>query len=215
VPSINWNKKMWMFGFKKFLEEPGSYKFYGEKWGDPEQRKKLTKIKAKFLTPFINENHTALEIGPGGGRWTQYLLKFKKLYLLDLNSEFFPYLKKRFGDQQNISYHKTNGADFPNIPKNSVDFLFSFGTFVHLDQEIILEYLDNMKDILKENSSVVLNYSDLTKPKQLKWKDKGDRGYSYNTRAIMTKMIIDRNYEIVSEDIRKYGYNLIHFKPVN
>jgi len=209
MPSIKWNKKMWTFGYKKFLEDPGSYQFYGEKWGNPENKKNLKIIKAKFLTPFINENHTALEIGPGGGRWTVYLLKFKRLYLLDLNNEFFPYLKKRFGDPQNVSYHQTNGTDFPNIPKNSVDFLFSFGTFVHLDQEIILEYLDNMKNILKENSNVVLSYSDMSKPQKF------NIGFAYNTRAIMTKMITDNGYEIVSEHNKIHGAKLIHFKPTN
>ena len=209
MPSIKWNKKMWTFGYKKFLEDPNSYEFYGEKWGNPEKNKSLKIIRAKFLTPFINENHTALEIGPGGGRWTLYLLKFKRLYLLDLNNKFFPYLKKRFGDPQNISYHQTNGTDFPNIPKNSVDFLFSFGTFVHLDQEIILEYLDNMKNILKENSNVVLNYSDIPRPQKF------NKGFAYNTRAIMRKMITDNGYEIVSEDYKIHVTNLIHFKPTN
>ena len=66
MPSIKWNKKMWTFGYKKFLEDPSSYEFYGEKWGNPEKKKSLKIIRAKFLTPFINENHTALEIGPGG-----------------------------------------------------------------------------------------------------------------------------------------------------
>jgi len=209
MPSIKWNKKMWTFGYKKFLEDPSNYQFYGEKWGNPEKNKSLKIIRAKFLTPFINENHTALEIGPGGGRWTLYLLKFKRLYLLDLNNKFFPYLKKRFGDPQNISYHQTNGTDFPNIPKNSVDFLFSFGTFVHLDQEIILEYLDNMKNILKENSNVILNYSDMSKPQKF------NKGFAYNTRAIMRKMITDNGYKIVSEDYKIHVTNLIHFKPTN
>jgi len=210
MPSIKWNKKMWTFGYKKFLEDPNSYEFYGEKWGDPEKERSLKVIKAKFLTPFVNENHTALEIGPGGGRWTQYLLNFKKLYLLDLNKEFFPYLKKRFQNLQNISYHQTNGVDFPEVPKKSIDFLFSFGTFVHLDQEIIIEYLDNMKNILKENSNIVLNYSDMTRLYCIT-----NKGFSYNTREIMRKIISDKGYEIVSEDNKTHGTNVIHFKPTN
>ena len=37
MPSIKWNKKMWTFGYKKYLEDPSSYQFYGEKWGNPEK----------------------------------------------------------------------------------------------------------------------------------------------------------------------------------
>ena len=41
---------------------------------DPERDEPLIYLKRHFLTPYVTPKTTMLEIGPGGGRWTRYLL---------------------------------------------------------------------------------------------------------------------------------------------
>jgi methyltransferase family protein len=89
-----------------------------------------------------------LEIGPGGGRWTRYLLGFRKLYVIDYYSELLEDVKRRFR-RPHVTFIKNNGTDFPGIDDHSVDYLFSFGTFVHLDTYLIEAYLNNMHPILR------------------------------------------------------------------
>jgi hypothetical protein len=47
---------------------------YGFEWGDPEVVPPLRYVRDHFLKPYISQDTTAVEIGPGGGRWTQYML---------------------------------------------------------------------------------------------------------------------------------------------
>lgn len=42
---------------------------YGLEWGDPETSPPLAYVRDHFLLPYISQETTALEIGPGGGRW--------------------------------------------------------------------------------------------------------------------------------------------------
>ncbi len=167
---------------------------YGLEWGNPETIEPLRYIKKQFILPYVNEQSTGLEIGPGGGRWTQYLLKFDRLYLVDYHQELLNELKSNF-NQSNFIWIKNNGTDFPNIPKNSIDFLFSFGVFVHLDLELIEEYLNNIFLIAKSNSNLVIQYSD--KDKILGQKNPG---FSDNNPEKMIRMIKKVGFKILEED---------------
>lgn len=53
---------------------------YGLQWGDPQNHPALRWVRDHYLSPYVTPDHTAVEIGPGGGRWTQYLLGFGRLY---------------------------------------------------------------------------------------------------------------------------------------
>src|SRR5438067_13727692 len=60
---------------------------YGLEWGDPDLVPPLGFIRDRYLLPYIKADQCAVAIGPGGGRWTRYLLAFKKLYVLEHSSE--------------------------------------------------------------------------------------------------------------------------------
>lgn len=209
MPTVNWNKR-WGNNLLKYLKnQPKGEKSYGDRWGDPNKVEILKKIRDEFVIPFVDENKTALEIGSGGGRWTQFLLKFGRLYVTDLNQQFFHYILDRFGPRPNISFSQSTGTDFPGIPKKSVDFVFSFGTFVHIDTDTIKEILKSIKTITKDNADIVIHYSEKNKPGGAK-REK----FSNNTREIMTKLVEEEGFSVVSEDIDTLpNGNVIHFRP--
>jgi cyclopropane fatty-acyl-phospholipid synthase-like methyltransferase len=107
-------------------------------------------------------------------------------------------------DTGNITYIKNNGDDFPTIKDASVDFLFSFGTFVHLDLDIIDRYLRNMKALLNKGSNVVIQYSDKTKPL-----GKGNDGFSENDPEKMRALILAHGYSIYEEDVKTLWHSSI------
>jgi cyclopropane fatty-acyl-phospholipid synthase-like methyltransferase len=168
---------------------------YGLEWGDPEVVKPLGFIRDRYVLPYVNAEQNAVEIGPGGGRWTRYLLGFKKLYVVDYYPELLKELRKNF-KKSNMEFIKNNGTDFPGIKEHSIDYLFSFGAFVHLDAPLIEAYLMNMKPILKPGANLVIQYSDKTKiMAQL------NNGFSENTPEKMRKMVSDAGYTICEEDL--------------
>lgn len=168
-----------------------SQRYYGEQWGDPEKDTKLNYIKENFILPNTNEETVALEIGCGGGRWTQYLMNCKKIYVVDYYYEMF-YELDRFIQSSKIIKVKNNGNDFPNIPQNSIDFLFSFGTFVHLDIDIIFEYMSNIAQIMKPESKIFIQYSN-----KYKEKARQNKGFSINNHKIMESITYFLGYEIL------------------
>ena len=136
-------------------------KVYGMQWGDPEDKTKFPssyEIRKSFVDPFINEEHVVLEIGPGGGRWTKYLLGMKQVYVVDYHEEMLSELKKTY-NKPNMTFIKNNGTDFPGVPDESVDYLVSIGVFVHLHLDLIDEYLKNMFRIVKPGANIIIQYS--------------------------------------------------------
>lgn len=176
---------------------------YGLEWGDPENVPHLAYVKEHFILPYISKEANVLEIGPGGGRWTRYMLASKLLVVIDYHQELLDELKLNFNGK-NMIFVKNNGDDFPNIKENSIDFLFSFGTFVHLDIEIIDRYLKNMYRIIKNSSNVVIQYSDKNKPLAIL-----NEGFSDNNPTIMRNMVQDNGYIILEEDIGSLPHSSI------
>jgi len=128
---------------------------------------------------------------------------------VDLNQKMFQYLIDRFGTKTNLSFCLTNGTDFPGISKDSIDYVFSFGTFVHLDTNLIKEYLVNLLQVTKKDSNVVIQYSEKSKPGAARTK-----GFSNNTAKIMRKLVLDSGFSIISEDLDTLpNSNVIHFRP--
>jgi phospholipid N-methyltransferase len=176
---------------------------YGLEWGDPDASPPLNYVRKHFLKPYATSNSTVVEIGPGGGRWTRYMLDAKQIYAVDYHQELLDELKTRF-DAKNILCIKNSGDDFPGVPDGSVDFLFSFGVFVHLDIDIINRYLRNIRPLLKQDSNVVIQYSDKTKPLA-----KENKSFSENDPAKMRRLVLSHGYEIKEEDTKTLWHSSI------
>src|ERR1700685_3792102 len=69
---------------------------YGLEWGDPQNLPALRWVRDHYLLPYVNPDHTAIEIGPGGGRWTRYLLGFERLYGIDYHQDLLDELACNF-----------------------------------------------------------------------------------------------------------------------
>jgi phospholipid N-methyltransferase len=181
---------------------------YGLQWGDPETVAPLRFVRDRYVLPYVDVGHVAVEIGPGGGRWTRYLLAFRTLYVVDYYAELLAELRRHY-NRPNLMFTKNNGTDFPGIEPGTVDFLFSFGTFVHLEADLIEQYLANMKAILKPGANVVIQYSDKTKiMAQL------NDEFSDNTPERMRRMVETAGYRIVEEDLTTLWHSsIVRFTP--
>ena len=188
----------------------GKEDFYGLEWGDPETIDPLRYVKDHFLLPYVDSNTRIIEIGPGGGRWTRYMLKANKIFAVDFYQPILNELARNY-NLPNIQFVKNNGSDFPNIRENSIDFIFSFGTFVHLDFEIIEAYLDNIKPLLKVDANVIIQYSDKTKPLGYERiaDSRENRGFSDNDPERMRELIKAHGYTIYEEDTKTMWHSSI------
>jgi ubiquinone/menaquinone biosynthesis C-methylase UbiE len=168
-------------------------KFYGLQWGDPEISGPQGYMRDHYVLPYVKPDHVALEIGPGGGRWTQYLLNFRRLYI-DYHAELLQEVRRRF-HTPNMQFIVNNGTDFPGVPENSIDYVISVACFVHLERHLIGAYLKNIAKILKPGGNVFLTYSDKTKVGcQL------NPTLSENNPEHMREMVTQAGFRVLEED---------------
>jgi len=155
----------------------GDRYLYGNQWGDPKhgtlryvyerylRRRKvpgdLSKVVKRYILPFVRPGMTVMEIGAGGGRWTQFLLPASEIIIVETTPEFFPYLEQRFG--RRFELYQTLGSEMRGIAAARVDYAFSFGTFVHTAPEVLQGYLAELARVLRPGGIAVLQYADKTK----------------------------------------------------
>jgi len=181
----------------------GKQDIYGLQWADPDSNPPLAYIRDHYLFPYIGPETVAVEIGPGGGRWTRYMKGVKKLYAIDYHQELLDELSRTV-HWHNISFIKNNGDDFPGIPATSIDLVFSFGVFVHLDVGIIDRYLKNIWPLLRREANVIIQYSDKTKPLA-----RLHSGFAQNDPTTMRKLVTDNGYSIYEEDIQTLWHSSV------
>ena len=159
----------------------------------------LSKVVKRYLRPYVTQDSVVLEIGPGGGRWTQYLLPARKVVVVELNPQFFDYLRERFGaDAAKLSFYETSGYELAGIDSDSIDFVFSFGTFVHLPPEGIDEYLGEIRRVLRPGAVSSIQYADRTKP--YFGDAAGSRGFSNMDAGEMERLLARHELEVVVHD---------------
>jgi hypothetical protein len=206
MPDLSTNFHLDALDRAKLAGQPERDGLYGLQWGDPQREPWLRFVRDEFLLPFVHPDRVGVEIGPGGGRWTRYLLTLSRLYAVDLHQELLDELARNFRTP-GLFLVKNTGTDFPLIELRSVDLVFSFDVFVHLDIPIIKSYLDNIKTIIRPGADVIIQYSDKTKKAA-----RENLTFSDNDPTRMCAVIAAGGYRIVREDRDKLPHSsIVHF----
>lgn len=221
MPTTAWNKR-WGGELGRFLERRGGV-HYGDQWGDPSAGRlrylarrlryghklpgNLAKVRSRYLEPYVSRETVALEIGPGGGRWTRYLLRGREVVAVDLNGEFFEYLEQRFPEAAaKLRFYETSGYELQGIADASVDFVFSFGTFVHFDPEGINEYVREIRRVLRAGGVATLHYADRSKP-FFAGKPPGHIGFSDMNPETMERFAAGHAFDVVAHDRKTLNHS--------
>jgi len=192
MPDLDWNRK-WGGMIAGFSPDGGEQHF-GDRWGDPETFIPLIEVRQRFLDPYFAAGMTVVEIGSGGGRWTQYLARAGHLIVVEYNPESFEYLRQRFPDVRLTTY-QTSGAEMDGIASGSVDFVFTFDVFVHLEPEVIGRYLNEIERVLRPGGVAVVHYGDIRKDIALH-----NPGFSRMTRQKMEELIAATGLRVLDHD---------------
>lgn len=105
---------------------------------------------------------TILEIGPGFGRWTQYLRQLsRKLIVVDLSERCIDACRDRFVNDRNIEYIVNDGVSLDMVPDRSVDFIYSFDSLVHAEADAVSAYVAQAARKLKPGGAGFVHHSNL------------------------------------------------------
>ncbi len=103
---------------------------------------------------------TILEIAPGFGRWTEFLLGHcETLIGIDIAPKCVDACKRRFADRAGTIFETNDGHSLPMVADSSVDFGFSFDSLVHVEADALNGYLTELARVLKPDGVAFLHHS--------------------------------------------------------
>ena len=156
MPSLEWNKQVW--GTDWAWERAGDeWSGMAEHCGQPYEAWKAALVES-FLVPHLPE-HDVLEIAPGFGRWSAFIAaQASSVTLVDINEKCLDACRQRLADYGHVTYAIGDGDHLP-VPDASVDFVWSFDAFVHMDPSVISAYLAEIYRVLRSNGSAVIHHA--------------------------------------------------------
>jgi SAM-dependent methyltransferase len=132
---------------------------HGEEWTASEEWKQG--LIDDVLLRRMPEGAVVLEIGPGGGRWSEVLApRSQRLILLDVTPSVLELCRRRLGSRTNVDYVLSHGADIPGVADASVDAVWSFDVFVHIAPRDQAAYLGEIARVLRPGGVAVIHHAD-------------------------------------------------------
>lgn len=194
----------------RYVWEKYDWSKQGEEWTDtqnPGQSKES--LVQHYMLKYIKKDSNILEIGPGGGRWTEYLQPLANhLTLVDITPKCIEICKERFKDKHNIDYNVISDIDLSFVPDNSLDYIWSYNVFVHVNPSDTEKYVKQFARIMKDGSIAIIqhpgNYYD---PKVRK------HGWKSSLNADMMKeMVVKNGFTLIVQDKQEWGDVITIFK---
>lgn len=176
----------------------------GEEWSrdvikyknmDPQVWKK--KLIQKMLKKYISKGSVVLEIGPGGGRWSNILkTRSSRLILADISKNCLQVCKKRFEDEKNIDYFLIKDGKLDFIEEGSLHHIWAYDVFVHINPTEIEEYVKQFRKLLKKNGVAVIHHSGTYESEA----DAGSGFRSHMDKDFFKKLVVNNGMKIIEQN---------------
>lgn len=145
MPDLNWNKVTWdtAYGWHDGGEE------WSTAWGGSEAQwfGCIFPRLHRFFPP-----RKILEIAPGFGRWTKFLVPVcDKFVGIDLSPKCIDACRNRFSACTHADFFANDGQSLQTAQDGEFDLVFSFDSLVHADKAVLAAYIPQ---ILRKLSSV-------------------------------------------------------------
>ena len=140
------------------------YQHLGDEWCDDgtADRQWESRLFAFAVEPFLSPTSCALEIGPGGGKWTVRLApRVGQLTVFDVADSMLERTRARVTSHglTNVSFvHGPCGA-LTGIADDSVDLVFSYDVFVHIALEDTVAYIGEITRVLRDGGVAIVHHA--------------------------------------------------------
>jgi SAM-dependent methyltransferase len=152
MPDLKWNEATW----------DGSYDWssrgeeWSQSWGSSE---------AQWFGALYPRLHrllpapTILEIAPGFGRWTRFLIPYCETFVgVDLSSTCIEACRVSFAQAKHAMFLQNDGVSLEMVP-NNLDFVFSFDSLVHVEIDILASYIRQIIAKLSPDGTAFIHHS--------------------------------------------------------
>lgn len=155
MASVDENRKYW---------ESYAWELGGDEWSSPWGSASLQW--AITIYPRIMAALPAdriVEIAPGFGRWTSFLLGQSNSYIgIDVSPRPVAFCQRTFGRlPQRPRFVLGDGASLPEVEDAHTDLVFSFDSLVHVELECIAAYAKEMYRVLRPGGYGFIHHSNM------------------------------------------------------
>jgi len=156
MPSVKWNRYWERYDWPQDGDE---WSLQAAWCGQPYETWKAS-VQEAFLRPNLTPASVALEIAPGHGRWSEFLVEHAaRVHLVDLNPSCIEFCQRRFAGREHVSYAVNDGTSLPGLEPDSVDFAWSYDSFVHMEADTIGAYLRELRRVLRPGGRAVIHHA--------------------------------------------------------
>jgi SAM-dependent methyltransferase len=159
-----------------------------------------------------------LEIGPGDGDWTEYLVAADPLYIIDIHQEFLDSTRNRFPEsyRPRMRPYLWQETEIKNhylekLPQEQFGFVFAYDVFDFFPADFFENYLIGIFNILRPGGSAFFTYNDCNNVSNARLAEVGFK--SWMPRHLLEKIAKKLNFEIESFNCFKNTYWCILRKP--
>jgi SAM-dependent methyltransferase len=199
--SIRWNRIMWG-NPDNWTDGGDGWDFHARSGGHLYDDWKHSVVK-EFLAPYLGPERDVVEIGPGQGRWSEYIVEnARTVTLVDLSANCIEECRRRFAPvgRSTVSFFVNDGVTLP-VVDSSVDLIWSFGTFVHIEIPEIDRYLAEMRRVLRPGGRFVIHHAG-----RLEGHDRSaDSGLRSQVSAAAFSTLTAANELVLDQQIRRWG----------
>ncbi len=151
---------------------------------------------------------SVLEIAPGFGRWTRFLVEGSNTYCgVDISEKCIEACKKRFAKYEKAKFFVNDGKSLECAANTKYNLIISFDSLVHADPQVLETYFDQFIKMLAPYGVVFIHHSnfgslDKSKVKNDHWRDES------MTAEMAEKFISASGGKLLTQETINWGGNI-------
>jgi SAM-dependent methyltransferase len=203
MPSASWNLDTWGGGY--------DWSQAGEEWSEPWGSSEAQWF--GMLLPRIHRFFPAarvLEIAPGYGRWTRFLLPSCSDYVgIDLSPACIDACRGRFQSASHARFEVNDGKSLAVAADGGFDLIFSFDSLVHAELDVFENYVPQILKKLSPTGVAFLHHSNLAEGLPVEGGHAHYRAGSVSAAKVAELIAQNSGVALVQETINWQGAGLI------
>lgn len=204
MPTYDWNIKTWgeTYNWGQEGEE------WSSAWGNSETQWFSTLLPRlhRFL-PCEN----VLEIAPGFGRWTKFLLPLTigRYVGVDISESCIAHCNEKFKSDK-ASFFQNDGFSLKQAYGRKYDLIFSFDSLVHADINVLKAYIEQALELLASDGVCFIHHSNFGQIRPLGIEKDNHPGYTHcrdqsSTASEVKEYIAQMGGKVLIQELVNWG----------